>query len=122
MTRKGMYKLKIEPFRVWFHLGCEASERVHAQPVDISLIIKFHALPKACITDELKDTVDYSQFIEVARQLGKNMEFKVIEHLAYKLHEEFKKLIIIDSKLIIKVHKLFPPIEGLTNGVTFILC
>lgn len=115
-----MYKLEVHPFRVWFHLGMHATERVHVQPVDISVDIEFKSMPQGCITDEISDTVDYTNLIAVARELALRMEFGLIEHLGHTLYNEFKKLIAPDIKFTVKVHKLVPPFDGITNGVTFV--
>ncbi len=115
-----MFKLEIHPFRVWFKLGCEASERAQVQPVDVSVDVIFKDAPKGCVSDKLAETVDYTSFIITARALASSREFELIEHLAYTLHTEFAKVVNGRAKLSVKVHKLHPPMDGMANGASFI--
>ncbi len=115
-----MYTLHIHPFRIWAHLGCEQGERIAVQPLDISVDLNFPGMPQACVTDDLSHTIDYSVFIASACQVAKSMEFKLIEFLAYTLHKEFGKIVSGRAQITVKVHKLHPPVEKMTNGVTFV--
>jgi dihydroneopterin aldolase len=115
-----MNTLHIHPFRVWVRLGCQESERANVQPVDISVEITFPKMPGACVSDDLTQTIDYSIFVTVARELAAKMEFKLVEFLAYTLHDAFEKIVADQAKITVTVHKLHPPVDGMTNGVSFV--
>ncbi len=115
-----MNTLHIHPFRVWVRLGCQESERANVQPVDVSVDITFSKMPEACVSDDLTQTVDYSLFVSAARQLAETMEFKLVEFLTYTLHNAFEKIVAGQAMLSVKVHKLHPPVDGMTNGISFV--
>src|SRR5262245_18102619 len=80
-----MPELEIHAARLHVRLGRGAPERAQPQDVDLDVSVRFAALPAACESDELGDTVCYAKLIEQARELCAGREFRTVEHLAYAI-------------------------------------
>jgi dihydroneopterin aldolase len=100
-------------------IGCTAEERAAPQDVDLDVAIRFAALPRACETDQLTDTVNYSDLIKIARDLSAQREFKLVEHLAAELHAKLLAQLPPHAELWLRVTKLRPLVEDLHGGVSF---
>jgi dihydroneopterin aldolase len=111
--------LDIEAIRLNVRLGCEPAERAVPQPVEIKLAIRFAALPAACWTDELGDTVCYAELATLAREHCARREFRLIERLALELHGLVRDRLPSGARLGLTVTKLAPPIAELERGVRF---
>ena len=75
----------------------------------------------ACETDDLTDTVSYSDLIDAARALCRDREFKLIERLGAELYARLRPELPGGAQLWLRVTKLHPPVEGLRDGVSFSL-
>jgi dihydroneopterin aldolase len=116
-----MPELEIHAARLHVRLGCGEPERARPQDVDLDVSIRFAALPAACESDELGDTVCYAKLIEQARELCTGREFRTVEHLAYAIARRLRSEIPPDARLEVRVIKLHPPIDELEGGVSFSL-
>ena len=76
-----MSVLEFSSARMRVCIGCTAEERAVPQDVDLDVAIRFAAPPRACETDQLTDTVNYSDLIMAARDLCAKREFKLVEQL-----------------------------------------
>ena len=117
---------KTTPPRAWIEvgrvqlrcrLGWEAWERATPQEIEIALRLGLDALPRACHTDELADTVCYADLIERMRKLCAEREFRLVERLAWVLAEELRPALPSGCRLDLRVTKLHPPVPDLTGGV-----
>lgn len=99
-------------------LGWLSQEREHEQTIELDLDIHYPALPKACETDELSDTVCYAQLTDVIRQHIAKKEYRLVEHLGAEIYALTKPLLPQNAKLIVHLVK-YPQIEGLIGGVCF---
>ena len=116
-----MSVLRFSGARMQVCLGCSTQERVTPQDVDLEVSIRFAELPTACETDDLKDTVSYSDLIDAARALCRDREFKLIERLGAELYARLRPELPGGAQLWLRVTKLHPPVEGLHDGVSFSL-
>ena len=116
-----MPDLRIHAARLHVRLGCGAPERALPQDVDMNVCVRFAALPAACESDELGDTVCYAKLIEQARELCVGREFRTVEHLAYAIARRLRSEIPPDARLEVRVTKLRPPVDELEGGVSFSL-
>ncbi len=116
-----MSVLEFDAARLHVRLGCTADERRVSQDVDLGLSIRFADTPAACETDSLKDTVCYSELIELARDVSSRREFHTIERLAQELYLRLRRLLPADAEMRLRVVKLHPPVTGLIGGVSFTL-
>ncbi len=110
--------IQLRDIELNLHLGWPAAERLNRQPILVSIILRFDAAPKACITDNLEDTVCYDELIQALVKDTEAKEFKLIEHLAYDIYQLTKARLPNIGAIKIAVAKK-PPIPQLTGGVTF---
>jgi dihydroneopterin aldolase len=111
--------LDVEAIRLSVHLGCEPGERRVAQEVEVKVGIRFAAVPAACWTDDLADTVCYAELAALAREHCAGREFRLIERLALELHDLFRSRLPRGARLSLTVDKLAPPVAELARGVRF---
>ncbi len=107
--------LTIEDFSCECRLGCTVAEREFPQEVRASVEIAFAQTPKACLTDELKDTICYAEICESIRRTARSREFATVENLAQVVFETVK----IPHPWRLTLHKVKPPVDGLLGGVKF---
>jgi dihydroneopterin aldolase len=110
--------LQIRGLTLPINLGWRDKEREHEQLVLLDFELKFKDLPKACTTDQLKDTVCYATLIKTLREELNDGSFRLVEHLAYEIHRILKSQLPKDISLTVHITK-HPKIKGLTGGVCF---
>ncbi len=69
-------------------------------------------LMKAGKSDELKDSIDYSQVFEIIRDITENKKFRLLEKLAESISGEILSRYKEISKVILRVKKPEAPIDG----------
>ena len=112
-TAQKYHSLFIEDLKVMAHVGCDPSERNRLQDIRVDLEFRFKK-PKAHLTDNLNDTVCYSDVCDAVKNVCEAKEFRLIEALAYELSLAVKKITKVPFS--IKVRKLAPPVEDLYGG------
>ncbi|MCJ8276249.1 MAG: dihydroneopterin aldolase [Bdellovibrionales bacterium] len=119
-SSSGLYSvLEIPGFTRQVRLGCMADERSVPQGVDFQIKIGFHETLVAEGSDELEDTVCYAQLSEKVSHLVEANEYKLIEKLARDVFMEVQSMLPQNATLQVRVHKLKPPIDILTQGVYY---
>jgi dihydroneopterin aldolase len=66
------------------HVGVTAEERSRSQTVVLDVDIDAD-LSKACQSDELSDTIDYSAAVARVADVVRSSEYKLLEHLASRV-------------------------------------
>ncbi len=69
-------------------------------------------LRKACESDNLEDTVDYSGVYEIIENINKTNKFRLIERLADKISREILSVYEEVEKITVRVMKPQAPIGG----------
>ena len=110
--------LEIKEFKTQFHLGCEAWEREHSQQVNFDILYEFDSSPLGELSDSIADTLCYAHICESLRELTEK-HYKLVEHIASDAIEKVKPLLVCSGKLTIRVHKIKPPVDGLSGGVIY---
>lgn len=106
--------LELTHYETQVHLGWTDEERAQTQKIALDITVHYSKLPQACISDKLDDTQCYAQLITWAEEICQSRPFKLIEHLAYDLHATLtQKLRPLSVKILVRVHKLHPPIPSL---------
>jgi len=100
------------------HLGVGDDERSTKQDILVSIDIKYSKLPNGCISDNIKDTLDYTQIAERVAKACAEKEYKLIEHLAHAIYVELKGMMKTHSLCVI-INKLSPPHALLGSGAIF---
>jgi dihydroneopterin aldolase len=113
------HSLSIEGYRLPVLLGIEESERSKLQDVLIDLEFRFRSPPKAITTDQLKDTICYSDICLAMRNFSKGKEFKLIENLTQDLYKLISKSLRGKIPFSIQVTKMKAPVENLLGGAKY---
>jgi 7,8-dihydroneopterin aldolase/epimerase/oxygenase len=106
-------------------LRCEAKvgwtelERSIPQSVDIDVSIRFSELPPACYSDELTHTICYADLTKLIKERLSEQSFKLIERMAYKIHQAIQVRLTSKSLCWVRVTKLKPPVPDLHGNTSF---
>lgn len=119
MAAKKCYtKLYIRKLELSVNLGWRNPERKLKQGIELDLEISFPLPPKACVTDNLDDTLCYDELISTLREKIRTKKYRLVEHLCAEIYTLTKSHLPKKSKLNVKLTK-YPKIQGLINGVCF---
>ncbi len=111
--------LQIQELVLACHLGCSIDEQKTPQEVRVSVRIEFAAVPDACLSDSLNDTVCYAQLCSQLTKAAAAQSFATVEHLARQLSLCVQEPLPPKARWQLTVHKIQPPVPGLKSGVTF---
>lgn len=100
------------------YLGWMEAERLQKQNVILDINICFLNPPKACLTDDLSDTVCYNALVNTIKELFSAKKFKLVEHLGAELYQTIKLAVASEAKINVWIKKQ-PAIPNLTDGITF---
>ncbi len=109
--------LFINELELEIYLGWPNEERIRKQVISLDIEIAFPAIPKACASDDLKDTVCYHELIKSLRKKIGETKFHLIEHVTQEVYQILKRLLPNKSILSVNLTK-HPQIQGL-GSVTF---
>lgn len=115
---KSVCSLLVRDIELAVHLGWKDDEQSQKQTVLLDIDIQFPQPPKACVSDDLQDTVCYFSLIEEIRNKITIKTFRLIEHLSCEIYRLIKPQLPDKSKLIIRVTKR-PKIEGFSGTSQF---
>jgi FolB domain-containing protein len=84
----GQYdEIRINELRVYCTIGVSEEERSDTQEIMVTVSI-FADLSKACKSDNLEDTIDYSTTEKEITELAERSSYFLIEHLAERIAEQ----------------------------------
>lgn len=109
--------LFINELELEIFLGWPDDERVRKQVISLDIEIAFPSIPKACSSDDLKDTVCYHELIKTLRKKIGETKFHLIENVSQEVYQIVKRLLPPKSTLSVNLTK-HPQIQGL-GSVTF---
>lgn len=115
MTTKS--SLFINALEMELFLGWPNEERMRRQVVSFDIEIQYLATPKACMSDDLQDTVCYRELIEQLRAKVCSKKYHLIEHVAQEIYGTLKSLLPASCQTAVSLTK-HPQIQGL-GSVTF---
>ncbi|WP_418264458.1 dihydroneopterin aldolase [Flavobacterium faecale] len=108
--------IKLKNIRTFSFHGCLVEESKIGSDYSVDLEIKTN-LTASCLSDELKDTVDYVLLNKIVVE-EMAIRSQLLEHVAQRIIFRIFKEIPQVSKVIIGVSKLNPPIGGDVESVT----
>ena len=108
--------MKINKYELFIYCGVDEYERKKKQKILLSVEIYFSILPKASMTDNVKDTICYHDVCSRLKEFN-SKTFKTIEALTYKIFT-FLRSIYQPHHLRLQVDK-FPNIKNLKGSVSF---
>lgn len=118
--------LRICNLRIGVHLGCSSQERFNIQPVHVNIKIIFKKkLPRGVYTDNVQESICYTEIVKLVEIKVSSKSFKLIEHLAAFIYSHV--FLFIESKYIytnsfkvkVKVIKICAPVIEVIGEVSF---
>ncbi len=110
--------LEINGLELSVFLGWPDDERSQKQTVWLDIKMQFPTEPKACLSDELNDTVCYQALIQQLREHIADTPFKLVEHLTHAIYEFIQDLVPEKTTISIALTKHPRQILGL-GSVTY---
>lgn len=111
-----MGKISITGMEFFAYHGCFAEEQIIGNRflVDVELVTDTSA---AELSDDLSRTVNYQQvFFSVRREM--QQKSKLIEHVARRIADALLREFPAIESLSVSVHKMNPPLGGVTRSVS----
>lgn len=97
-------------------IGWHEVEQLKPQTILVDIEIVFPTPPKACITDELKDTICYETLIKNIKTRVNHRTFRLIESFGHEIHQIVKQMTQAQCKVVVTKQTM---IEGLNVDVSF---
>lgn len=106
-----MDKIALKNIKFYAYHGVLEKEREVGQNffIDVEMYLN---LEKSGITDNLEDTVDYSNIYDIIKCVTLNNKFKLIEALAHRISDEILYKHNKIYEIIVRVRKPEAPISG----------
>ncbi|RTY95889.1 dihydroneopterin aldolase [Flavobacterium sp. GT3R68] len=111
-----MGTIKLKNIRTYSYHGCLVEEGKIGSDYAINLEIKTD-LRKSCLSDNLKDTVDYVLLNTIVVE-EMDVRSHLLEHVGHRIITRIFKEIPSVSRIFLGVSKLNPPIGGDVEAVT----
>lgn len=111
--------VEVNGIDIFAYHGCMQEEAVLGGKFSVDIAIETD-FSKSAESDELIDTIDYVKVREIVVE-EMNIRSKLIEHVAFRILQRFKKTFPTIIKSRIKVKKLNAPIGGVVDEVAIIL-
>lgn len=111
-----MGTIKLKNIRTYSYHGCLLEEGKIGSDYSVDLEIKAD-LRKSCVSDDLKDTVDYVLLNKIVVE-EMDIRSHLLEHVAQRIITRVFNEIPEVSRILLGVSKLNPPIGGDVEAVT----
>ena len=105
-----MDKIRILNLRIPAKHGVYDFEKEKDKIFEIDIHMEID-LSKAIISDDLKDTVDYNEVVELTKKIFSENDYNLIEYVAGKICENLLDKFLINN-VIIKIRKPHAPINA----------
>lgn len=114
----SFHSLEVRDLRYVLSLGCTAEERARPQEIGITVEIRFAEAPGGVSTDELRDTLCFSELNDALTRHFAGREYRLIERIAGEVYQISREL-SRGASVAVRVHKLKPPVENLVGGAVY---
>ena len=114
-----MGTIKLKNIRTFSYHGCLIEEGKIGSDYTVDLEIKTD-LEKSCLSDDLKDTVDYVHLNKIVVE-EMAIRSELLEHVGKRIIDRIFKELATVTKIVIGVSKINPPIGGDVEAVTIIM-
>jgi dihydroneopterin aldolase len=111
--------IKLKNIRTFSYHGCLIEEGKIGSDYSVDLEIESD-LRKSCLSDDLKDTVDYVLLNKIVTD-EMDIRSHLLEHVGHRIITRVFNEIPAVSRIVLGVSKLNPPIGGDVEAVTIIL-
>jgi dihydroneopterin aldolase len=111
--------LTLHELKVGVRLGWSPEERRRSQEVLLEIDLGFESLPRACESDKLEDTIGYDGLAAHIAGFCEQHEFRLIEHLGFRLLQEIRTQLRPGMHARLRVTKLRPPMAISLSAASF---
>jgi dihydroneopterin aldolase len=111
-----MGTIKLKNIRTFSYHGCLVEEGKIGSDYSVNLEVKTD-LRKSCLSDNLKDTVDYVLLNQIVVE-EMDIRAQLLEHVAHRIIIRVFAEAPAVSRIVLAVSKLNPPIGGDVEAVT----
>ncbi|GAB4245581.1 MAG: dihydroneopterin aldolase [Thermoleophilia bacterium] len=108
-------KVRIEGLQIYAYHGVLAEEKVLGQPFLFDVVLDLEEC-RGCFTDEVADTIDYTEVIDVVNDLATERSYNLLERLARVIAEGLLFRFPAE-RVTVCVRKPRPPIPCSLEGV-----
>ena len=114
---KQISNISVQQLELEVFLGVPEEENSLLQKIWLDFDIHFSNLSKACISDNIDDTICYDNLVNLIAQFCSGKKFHLIEHLGYKIYHLLKES-TQNLPITIKISKK-PLLKYSSSGVCF---
>jgi 7,8-dihydroneopterin aldolase/epimerase/oxygenase len=117
-----MFKIIIKNLNLYGYHGVRDSEKANGQNFRFNIEI-FLNKDDLLNSDDLQDTLNYSEAIKIIKEINGNQRFNLLETLSQKIAMRIIKMHPAADKVSVKIEKTSPPInEDIESvGVEYVL-
>jgi dihydroneopterin aldolase/2-amino-4-hydroxy-6-hydroxymethyldihydropteridine diphosphokinase len=117
-----MFKILIKNINLFGYHGVKEIEKKNGQNFRFNVEILLNK-DSFLNTDNLEDTLNYSEVIKVLKEINNNRRFNLLETLSMTIADRIMEMSSLVSKVSVKIEKTSPPIkENLESiGVKYVL-
>ena len=90
--------------------GVREEEKTLTQPFEVDVEISRRVL-KATFDDKLEETINYSQVVEIVKDVMYGEQCRLIERLAGRIIERLSSILVEESEVTVRVRKPRAPID-----------
>ena len=114
-----MNKIRLNNVQIYAYHGLLPEEKQLGQKFQVDVELSAD-LNKACITDNIADTVNYEKILEIINLTFKDLNKNLIESIADGIAE---KILLLDKVIdvLIKIRKPSVPLNGICDSVEVII-
>ena len=105
-----MERITIEGLEVFAYHGCNPEERRDGQIFLLDILLEFDS-GKACRSDNLEDTVNYSAVAKRTAAIFTDPPCNLLEHAAYRTAKGIKEEFARIERVTLRVHKPDAPLK-----------
>lgn len=111
-----MDAIEVKGIRSYGYTGLFPEERSLGQWFEVDLTLWLNLQPSAQ-SDDIKDTFDYRQAIDIVKHIIKTAKFALVEKLTEVIAENLLKMDKVEQ-VRVKLTKLHPPIPDFDGSIT----
>ncbi len=108
--------IEVRGIRAYGYTGLLPEERILGQWFEVDLTIWLD-LSSAAKSDDIKDTVDYRQAINIVKHVVKNAKFALVERLAEVIAQDILNIEGV-AQVRVRLSKVSPPIPDFEGSIT----
>lgn len=111
MTGKNNAKLIVGPVKVYGYHGVFDEEKILGKEFEV-IVEFFTDISRLCETDDLTDSVDYTEIVDIIKSHFKDKRYNLLEKCAFEIKKSILLKYCVVSELRVKIIKKWPSVEN----------